>query len=150
MDNVKLAQLKMDLSALKESKSILDRSYVKWTRDNGRGGHCALGALELGGGSYPVVQRLVASVDAACVSLYPELKGASAPRLGNAVYPNDYFESSPTAFVNNQLGKEAILKAFDAAILELEIEIAAMEPPEQEPVVTTGEAGAEVCEEALA
>ncbi len=45
----------------------------------------------------------------------------------------DEFNDNPAVFVNNHLGKQAILQVFDATILEAEIRLASAPMPEPEP-----------------
>lgn len=114
------------LERLKAARALLATAYVPWTRSDGHGGHCQLGCLAKAGVLGDVQESpehlKVADI---CRALFPELRGATARRLANGMY-KEAFDDFPAVYVNNHLGKEAILRAYDAAILDLEIAAATM------------------------
>jgi hypothetical protein len=111
------------LTILRAARNLLDKSYIKWNPDDGKGGHCAIGAIckvALHMGYYTTPIREL--IDAECIALHPELVGKVAPRE-NTVFYGDTFSLNPTVYVNNQLGKAAILAVFDSCILNLELKL---------------------------
>lgn len=110
---------KSDLEILKEARTLLDAHYVKWTSDDGLGGHCAIGCFNLAASgcatvSYGHVNNTWGAVNRSAKRLHPELVGQVRKRFlfGNV----DIFDEQPAIFVNNQLDKAAILAVFDDAI----------------------------------
>ena len=114
--------LKSDLEILREARALLEKSYVRWTVDDDHGGHCALGCFNIASGLYvgtfPSTDAWRIIEDSA-KRLHPELVGKWRPRNIQSTY--DEFDEAPAVFVNNQLGKEAILEVFNDAILHLEM-----------------------------
>ncbi len=112
---------KEEIEHLQAARNLLDQSYCKWTWDDGKGGHCAVGCLimtdneRLAGMGWSFLKNLL---DEEAEILHPELKDAVRERPGGMY---DCFNTSPTVYVNNQLGKETTLQLFDAVILALEI-----------------------------
>ncbi len=127
------------LSIIKSARGILDKTYVQWYQDNGKGGHCAVGSvanargLNMTGSKDPAVQILSETAKA----LYPELRGKTASRLSftftlcGGLCSTDYFDECPILYVNNHLGKEETLRIFDLTIAELELRVAALEAQAQ-------------------
>lgn len=113
------------LERLKAARALLATAYVPWTTDDGRGGHCQWGCLQQVG-----VRSLYSpehkQIEEACRALFPELRGRSARRPLAGICELEKFDEAPAIFVNNHVGKEAILRAYDAAILDLEIAEATM------------------------
>lgn len=115
------------LEQLRAARALLDKSYVKWTRNDGRGGHCAYGVLDLCTGvecrENVAFQMAEVILTRNAIALHPELVGACAPR-GDELAWVEHFDMWPLAYVNNQTDKATTLAVFDAAILELEIKLA--------------------------
>lgn len=109
------------LEILRESRDLLDKSYVKWISDDGHGGHCALGAIGavLDRAHYQTHLTFFNLLDTTATILHPELLGETRERLDGCGI--DDFNVSPTVFLNNHVGKEAALAVFDAAILDEEL-----------------------------
>ncbi len=116
------------LLMLESARDLLAASYIPWSLDNGRGGHCQAGCLSL------VVRKAVPESSSYWVSfnsaylllevaarrLHPEAAGASAHRPGGGL---DYFDFSPPIYVNNHMGKDSILEVYDVAIADLAVEV---------------------------
>lgn len=117
------------LEILQSARNLLKDHYIPWYQYKD-GGYCAVGAiLHFDRGQFYQIVDLTNSV---ATKLHPELRGCIKPRLDNSCGVADHFDSNPTVFVNNQLGKEAILEVFDKAIETLEAELV---PAVEEPVV---------------
>lgn len=127
------------LKILRDARALLAEHYVPWTTDDGRGGHCQLGCLWEAWSWNPCLKQFTepnGCVERAARALHPELAGCSMERsdgLGRECF--DHFDQFPAVYVNNQLGKEAILRVYDAAILDLEI-AAAFSAVEKVPVAS--------------
>ena len=115
------------LELLKETRALLDAKFTKWRACEviaGETRYCHIGAVEHVCGAVHKVPweqyaDVIDAIDNACRALHPELRGQSRPR-GHGDTWEDHFDSTPGVFVNNQLGKEAILAAYDHAIAQLE------------------------------
>lgn len=104
------------LEKLMAVREMLSRVWIPWATSDGRGGHCQLGCL-----MRLDAWDLCGLIDAAALRLHPDLKGATYVRPGCT---HEYeFESAPAIFVNNSLGKEAILAVYDDAIAQLEVAV---------------------------
>lgn len=109
------------LSAIAMARVILDERYIKWCSDNGHGGHCHMGCLNLVFGA--LVENTESTsffMDSVAREMHQDLFGAEKPRLYGGL---DKFDVWPCVFINNHLGKEAILEVYDEAMLRLELEI---------------------------
>ncbi len=107
------------LARTKVAREMLANCWVPWSTDDGEGGHCQIGCLIRAfnwGTGYATASRAVRE---AAFRLHQDLAGARRPRP-DCSCPDD-FNSDPAIFVNNQLGKEAILAVYDEAILQLEV-----------------------------
>lgn len=104
-------------------RSIIDRNkWCKGTRDDGRGRHCAMGALNLAGlsddeneSSHPAVIAL----NTAARELYPEITYSTCgDNLSRVEDPTCgyYCLVYRIVAVNNQLGHDATLRMFERAI----------------------------------
>ncbi len=123
------------LSVLKRAREILEETYCAWWTTHPDGvHHCAMGAVERASETsyWEAPPDIWPALDLTSWALHPELRGRLGIRLENGTHC-DNFEHAPTVFVNNQLGKEAILQVFDTAILEAEIRLASAPMPEPEP-----------------
>ncbi len=131
-------EVRETLSIIKSARGILDKTYVQWFQDDGKGGHCALGSvanakrLALVGCDDPAVEILSETADA----LHPELQGKSASRPVSDLCRHlpcgrDRFDDCPILYVNNHLGKEETLRVFDLTIAELELRVAALKAQAQ-------------------
>jgi hypothetical protein len=77
------------LDKLKQARALLERTYVPWTVDDGKGGHCHLGCVgitEFGKSTGSAIHgftqsRLLPIVDEVCRRLYSEWSGNVALRL---------------------------------------------------------------------
>lgn len=131
------------LTILTEARSVLAESYIKWYLQDSKGGHCAAGSVLHKADDMPHYLTVMDKLNAVAKQLHPELTGQSAPRkdplgiynpLAGAVqFSRDYFDSHPVVYVNNHLGKEAVLAVFDAAILDVELKLASAVVPEEVP-----------------
>jgi hypothetical protein len=129
------------LSVIRKARKILDRSYVKWTVDNDKGGHCQLGAFSLASGLSSLQaldSTIYAHVDAAAVRLHPELAGSIFKRA-DPWGGKDYFDRFPAVFINNHLGKEAILAVYDDVIAQLETAVLCKQEAAKQTTETTNE-----------
>jgi len=126
--------MKSELEVLRDARELLAQCYVKWTVDDDAGGHCAMGCVNLARVGYASVAPVKGDnaldlVNRACERLHPELQGKRAPRMEyyDGIFMDcgheDFFDTHPMVFVNNQLGKEAILACFDDAILHEEMRV---------------------------
>ena len=122
--------MKSELEVLCAARELLAERYVKWTVDDDAGGHCSLGCIGLASTGHANARASNATVlvNRACERLHPELQGKTAPRMEYAgIFMDcgleDFFDTHPMVFVNNQLGKEAILACFDDAILHEEMRV---------------------------
>jgi hypothetical protein len=127
------------LQALREARALLETSYIKWMATDYQGGHCAIGCLQIAARFHVVFVEAMKLTNEAARRLHPELKGAEAPRLevffevkdgqyvrgvtGRLSCLMDRFDEIPAVFVNNHLGKEAILEVMDDAILHEELRV---------------------------
>lgn len=120
------------LEGIKKARAILADHYVPWITDDGKGGHCAAGALSVAFdkeiyGKVPYPAQTVITETAR--ALHPELAGMVARRPSDSSFVgHDSFDEWPFVYVNNHLGKEAILRVFDVAILEAELARQAEKP----------------------
>lgn len=119
--------MKSDLQILKEARDILYRSYIKWRTSDDQGGYCAQGAINMARFGDPDdfssawnQLPMVSMVERAANRLYPELSGATAIRPDGRM---DKFDFCPIVYVNNQLGKKAVLAVFDDAIQHEELRL---------------------------
>lgn len=115
--------MKLELDALKLAREILDRTYIKWTTNDGKGGHCALGALIEAnasyGGTYSALMNFLADI-ALTQKQFSKYQGKSGRRKDGG--GDDEFNAAPIVYLNNQVGKVAVLKLFDAGIKQLQKE----------------------------
>ncbi len=119
-----------ELTTLKRAREILAETYCAWWSDHPDGvRHCAGGAVDAAGGN---AYRSLSYLAQTARAIRPELHGKTGKRLENGNWC-DNFDMNPVVFINNQLGKAAILQVFDAAILEAEIRLASAPIPEPEP-----------------
>lgn len=124
------------LEILKSAREILERSYIPFVRHDGRGGHCALGAIEIAGGygEYKIaISPDSTGPEAGAVKIlakmgWPIYRTIPLPSgFLNGYYPvlrftgSVYDSASVVATVNNIAGKGAILRVFDDAISALEV-----------------------------
>ena len=121
------------IERLKEARTVLDRTYVKWYQDNGAGGHCAIGSvgyvaqkrLTTRNNTDPEIiaaREVVELLNVMARILYPQYSGRVEKRaIPTIEYGDDSFNIGPVVFLNNHVGKEAVLAVFDATILDLEI-----------------------------
>ena len=118
------------LEVLNKARAILATNYCKWVTDDGRGHHCASGAISVaasGRAAAAEMNSIRETIRASAIRLHPELAGACRPRLNMRGTDfvdmgfHDRFELDPMIFVNNQLGQQAILEVFDDAIQNLEL-----------------------------
>ncbi len=107
------------LERTKVAREMLANCWVPWTTNDGRGGHCQIGCLIRAFYWRPGYETASRAVREAALRLHRDLAGARRPRP-DCGCPDD-FNSDPAVFVNNQLGKEAILAVYDEAILQLEV-----------------------------
>ncbi len=117
-----------DLEVLRKSREVLAQTYVKWITKDGKGGHCAYGAVEAVVGSVHREYPLRCYLNPAAKALHPELKGCTGKREVHNTDQRDIFDLHPLIYVNNHTDKETTLAVFDAAILNLEMEIAKETP----------------------
>jgi hypothetical protein len=108
---------------LKEARALLEKCWIPWSLRDGKGGHCHLGVCQRITDVLSIQGRreyveMVETIDDASVRLHPELKGQVSPR---PYYGNDAFNCTPAVYINNQLGKEAILDVYDDEIARLEV-----------------------------
>lgn len=97
---------------LNAARKLLEAGFIRWREDDGKGGYCASGAL-MKAASYRRFTELVQITNGAARELFPSCTNTSKPRRDGRFESFDYF---PTVFVNNHLGKKAILRVFDRAI----------------------------------
>lgn len=142
----------LTIEQLRDARAILDKGYIPFVQDNHAGGYCAAGAIAKAvfGTAEPTISQLqdllpccwccdewhvlLERLNSAARHMYPKLKGAELPRPSGGY---DQFNRMPIVFVNNHLGKEAVLACFDEAITRLELNVLYREesgrPPEPEP-----------------
>lgn len=121
------------LAVLRAARATLAKTYISSHRDDGQGGHCALGAIEYvtsqsaeARGNLDILLALHASI--ACIyggglkhvikSAFPGVRDKSA--VPQMVSDSAWQAMLSIASVNNSLGKAAILAVFDEAIRRLE------------------------------
>lgn len=120
---------KQILETIKSARVWLAKHYVPWTREDANGDGCQLGALHHAMGrptcryeANLIVDRFEKDhIAPVARRMHPELTGQKRPRLPGGFYTLDDFEYSPAVFVNNQLGKEAILAVYEEAIAQYEV-----------------------------
>jgi hypothetical protein len=125
------------LELLKSAREILEDHYIPMVRYDGRGGYCALGAIEKASGQAVMVEesshgpvpeatRLLGQVGLPAYLKIPE----RGKKIENGYYPLWRHQQGPlslfdaasvVATVNNIAGKKAILQVFDDAISALEV-----------------------------
>lgn len=98
---------------LNAARKFLEAGFIRWIMEDGKGGYCATGALMKAAASYRQFNELVQITNGAARELFPSCTNTSKPRRDGRFESFDYF---PTVFVNNHLGKKAILRVFDRAI----------------------------------
>jgi hypothetical protein len=115
MTNEKLAAF------LQEVRDLLAVAWIPWKMFDFNGGHCqygcALAVLEKTDILFDFAGAMD-YVDRTAQLLHPELRGAVAKR-DDSRFAKDKFNSTPAVYVNNHLGKDAILAVYDAAIASL-------------------------------
>lgn len=117
------------LTVLEKTREMLSWAYIPWKKWDSLGGYCQLGCYEKTCkdlAAEKVVIRYVPyvptwaegsamkEIEQAAICLHPQLVGAFAVRLDGA--GQDDFNDAPAVYVNNHLGKEAILRVYDEAI----------------------------------
>lgn len=126
------------LTKLHEARTCLAAGFCKYYGRDADGNHCGVGALAEVFGMYDVYglrpsyngtpigtenefQGLMKVLEETARSLYPELKGAEAirPNLTVRGDPFDSFDNCPLVYLNNVLGREAVLEVYDTAIARL-------------------------------
>lgn len=114
------------LTKLKAARALLAEHWIPWKTSDSKGGHCHLGCVGIAfGGAYqdwidfPAVRYIL---DAAAKRLHPELIGEQRRREGCHGLM-DHFHLTPAVFVNNHLGKDAILAVYDDVISALEVAV---------------------------
>lgn len=114
------------LEKLTAARAILAEHWIPWKTSDFNGGHCHLGCVGIafGGGyqnwiDFPAV---VIILDEAAKRLHPELMGEQRRREGCRGLM-DHFHKTPAVFVNNHLGKEAVLAVYDDVIAALEVAV---------------------------
>jgi hypothetical protein len=133
------------LEILRNARPILVTSYVPFIADDRQGGHCVAGCVSKGAGhisgNWPDM-TVLRFLDAHARALHPECAGAVLPRPERYTWEGcvsfDKFDSFPAIFVNNHLGKEAVLQVVDSAILELETRLAVPSDEKKEETATVG------------
>lgn len=130
------------LSIIRQARALLAERWIPWMTGDGKGGHCHVGCLGVVTGEMPLggdvfsmrinVSFLDGSafmvacdaIDKIARELHPELEDAVGARPDLAyMCSTERFGQNPGVFVNNQLGKEAILRVYDEAISRLELEV---------------------------
>lgn len=129
------------LTIIRKARELLAERWIPWRLGDASGGHCQAGCIwvalgimecEFGGPaiyisakSYENYRAVQDFIDATARDLHPELVGCIRPRCGQfwRVHLDDSFDRYPAVFVNNQLGKEAILAVYDEAISRLELAV---------------------------
>lgn len=112
--------MKTVIENLRAMRDMLAVCYVPWTTDDQKGGHCAAGVIQkvVNGCYTPEFHIFFGLLNGAAQRCHPALKGVAVERpaefqfIGKA----DMFDLSPAIYVNNHLGKDAILAVFDDAI----------------------------------
>jgi len=66
-------------------------------------------------------QDLIDLVASAARRLHPELDGMIARRQVHGSFDLDFFDLAPAVYINNHLGKGAILSVYDDEIARLEV-----------------------------
>ncbi len=107
------------LDVVFRTRALLEVSYIPYKLTDGAGGRCHWGCLNLIQQGHELAWLLddpaLAYLDKVAVRLYPE----------SELY------SFPSVFVNNKLGKEAILAVYDAAIAQLQVAVLCEEEAEK-------------------
>lgn len=105
------------LELLKSAREILNKTYVGRTRDNGHGGHCAIGAIEEALGKNHIEKTVLFGwAETAAPDAIMLLGKKINPSIQNVRTAAEHIAS-----VNNLKGKDAILRVFDDAISALEV-----------------------------
>ncbi len=122
-------KIEEQIELLQQARDLLRETYVPWTSDDKKGGHCHIGCLIAVYAKVNNVMPWVLSgvggldkvVDDVARRMYPDLTGARALRKVKSKHGtvHDFFDIWPAVYVNNQLGKEAILGVYDEAIRSL-------------------------------
>ncbi len=112
------------LMILQETRKLLEVCYVPWTTDNGNGGRCVLGCVRVAS-ELARCEASMQPLDRSAIRLHPELIGKVAIHHGN-MSPYS-FDAWPAIYINNQLGKAAILDVVDDAIIQEELRLLCVE-----------------------
>lgn len=117
-----IQDIQCSIDFMKEVRDLLATCWIPWKTDDERGGHCQLGAFQKVSKQRGMVfcrqSPEVDFIEATAHRLHPELWGCSAERM-DFWGGNDSFNTSPAVYINNHLGKDAILAVYDAAIQDL-------------------------------
>ncbi len=119
------------LDVITKARGLLDKGYIKWRMCDGKGNYCASGAVAMCSGAkheprtktvrftsgHGMWMAAMTYVDGLARQMYPDLKGKVAARQDSVAL--DYFNVTPMVYLNNQVGKEAVLEVFDEAIRRL-------------------------------
>lgn len=118
------------LSTFYAARKLLAERYCKWTiYDVTSDRQCQLGCIHsCFGTAFPQhVMDAAKLVNESARRMYPDLDGIEVERRQSGIETPtglfDSFDKSPAVFVNNHLGKDAILAVYDDVIAALEVAV---------------------------
>lgn len=130
--------IRQRLTKLHEARTCLAAGFCRYYGRDEIGNHCGVGALAEVLGMYdtfglrPSYNGTAAGTEEEFITLmtilnhtawdlYPELKGAEAvrPNLTTSGLPFDCFDTFPLVYLNNVLGRNAVLEIYDTTISRL-------------------------------